>query len=70
MRFGSLQVEQPNQDVRLFDQFAPFRKPKGETILPNDEFRSSDQRLESIIRANNIGSADNLYRDLKDGCED
>jgi hypothetical protein len=70
MRFGSLQVEYPNQDVRAFDELALFCKPKGETILPNGELSGSNQRLESIIRAHNIGSADDLYRDLKDGCAD
>src|SRR5687767_1282536 len=70
MRFGSLQVEYPNQDVRAFDELALFCKPKGETILPDDELSGRNQRLESIIRAHNIGSADDLYRDLKDSCED
>ncbi len=70
MRFGSLQVEYPNQDLRAFDELALFCNSKGETILPNDELSGGNQRLESIIRAHNIGSADNLYRDLKDGCED
>jgi hypothetical protein len=70
MRFGSLQVEYPNQDVRAFDELALFRKPKGEAILPNDELSGGNQRLESISRAHHIGSADNLYRDLEDGCED
>jgi hypothetical protein len=70
MRFGSLQVEYPNQDVRTFDELALFRKPEGETILPNDQLSGRNQRLESIIRAHNIGSADGLYRNLKDGCED
>ncbi|HEX2244045.1 MAG TPA: hypothetical protein VHK27_12515 [Gammaproteobacteria bacterium] len=70
MRFGSLQVEYPNQNVRAFDELALFCKPKGETILPNDELSRRNQRLESIIRAQKIGSADELDRDLKEGCED
>jgi len=69
MRFGSLQVEQPNQYVRVFDQFALFCKPEGKTILPNDKLRGSDQRLESIIRANSNSTADTLNRDLDDSCE-
>ena len=70
LRFGSQQVEYPNQNVRAFNELALFRKPKGKTVLPNDELGRGNQRLKSIIRPHDIGSADNSYRDLKDGCED
>ncbi len=69
MRFGFFQVEQPHKYVRAFDKLALFCKPKGEAILPDDQFRGSDQRLESIIRADNSSSADNLHRDRDDSGE-
>jgi hypothetical protein len=41
----------------VIDKFAVFCTAKSETILANDEIRNSNQRLESIIRADN-NSAD------------
>ena len=57
MRFGSPEIGQPNKYLR-WSIGCPFCKAKSETILSNDEFRVSNQRLESIIRADNNSAID------------
>ena len=42
----------------MIDKFAVFCTAKSETILANDEIRGSNQRLESIIRADNNSAAE------------